>query len=307
MREFDLLNRIFASNPRLTEHVVIPPGDDLAMVRLANRHLLAGVDQLVAGRHVRLETTPLALVGRKAVTRSLSDIAAMAGRPVATLAAVVLPANFGEERAMELFEAMRATAETYECPLVGGDVAMHGDDQHPLAISVTVLAEPSHERPITRSGAEEGDVLYVTGELGGAVEPDGGGRHLTFEPRLAEAIELAETLGDRLHAMIDLSDGLGRDAAHIAERSDVGIEIESDLIPCSAGVGWREAMSEGEDYELLFAATGDVPSMLVRGLPVRPIGRVVQRDAAGTGLVLVRDGATTFDGSELGWQHGDHE
>jgi thiamine-monophosphate kinase len=307
MREFDLLNRIFASNPRLTERVVIPPGDDLAMVRLADRNLLAGVDQLVAERHVRLESTPLALVGRKAVTRSLSDIAAMAGRPVATLAAVVLPPSFGEQRAMELFEAMRATAEAYDCPLVGGDVAMHGDDQHPLTMSVTVLAEPSHGRPITRSGAEEGDLLYVTGNLGGAVEPDGGGRHLTFEPRLAEAIELAETLGERLHAMIDLSDGLGRDAAHIAERSGVGIEIDANLIPCSAGVGRREAMSGGEDYELLFAATGDVPSMLVQRLPVRPIGRIVQRDVAGTGLVLVRDGESTFDGSELGWQHGDGE
>jgi thiamine-monophosphate kinase len=307
MREFDLLSRIYASNAHLTERVAVPPGDDLAMVRLDGRNLLAGVDQLVAGRHVRLETTPLELVGRKAVTRSLSDIAAMAGRPVATLAAAVLPPNFREERAMELFEAMRVTAASYRCPLIGGDIAMHADDAHPLTLSVTVLAEPVGDRPITRSGAVAGDGLYVTGSLGGAVEPDGGGLHLTFEPRIDEAIELAEALGDRLHAMIDLSDGLGRDASHIAESSNVTIEIEAERIPCAAGVDWRSAMSGGEDYELLFAASGDVPATLGDGVPVRSIGRIVPRASAGGPLVRVSRGGSTFDGAELGWQHEGRE
>jgi thiamine-monophosphate kinase len=166
-----------------------------------------------------------------------------------------------------------------------------------------VLAEPSGDQAVTRSGAQVGDTLYVTGSLGGAIDPDGGGRHLTFEPRLHEAIELAGLLGDQLHAMIDLSDGLGRDAGHIAECSGLAIEIDAERLPCTAGVDWRRAMSDGEDYELLFASSGAVPSTLSGGVPVGEIGRTIARTDADQPLVTVRLGDTTIDGAALGWQH----
>jgi thiamine-monophosphate kinase len=303
MREFELLRYIYDANAALADDIAIPPGDDMAMVRLADRDLLVAVDQVIDGRHVRLATTPLALVGRKAVTRSLSDIAAMAARPVASLAAVILPPDFGAERAEALFDAMRTTAAEYDCPLIGGDIAFHGDASHPLTCSVTVLAEPVKGRAITRSGAQVNDLAYVTGALGGAVLEDGGGKHLTFEPRIAEALQLAAALGLNLHAMIDLSDGLGRDASHIAEASNVQIVLDAAQIPCSANVDWRAAVAGGEDYELLFTARGDVPTSLTGGLPVTPIGRVSPRRGEGGPMVLIQDGDETIPADELGWQH----
>jgi thiamine-monophosphate kinase len=303
MREFDLLRHIYDANAGLGDDITLPPGDDMAMIRLAGRDLLVAVDQVIDGRHVRLETTPLQLVGRKAVTRSLSDIAAMAARPVGALVAVVLPPDFGARRAEALFDAMRATAAEYDCPLIGGDIAFHADASHPLTCSVTVLAEPVHGRAITRAGAEVDDVVYVTGALGGTVLEDGGGKHLTFQPRIAEAIELAGALGSRLHSMIDLSDGLGRDASHIAESSGVQIEIEAARIPCTAGVDWRAAAGGGEDYELLLTATGEVPATLISGLSVTAIGRVSPRRGKGGPMVIIREGDKIITGDGLGWQH----
>jgi len=303
MREFELLKHVYEANDLLAERITIGPGDDMAMVRLADRDLLVAVDQLVAGRHVTLKSTPLKLVGRKAVTRSLSDIAAMAGKPVASLVAVVLPPGFGSERATQLFEAMRTTAAQYDCPLIGGDIAFHDDPAHPLTCTVTVLAEPLPTGPVTRGGARVGDTVYVTGTLGDSVAPDGGGRHLSFEPRIAEAIELAETLGGRLHAMIDISDGLGRDASHIAERSSATIEIDAACVPCTGDLDWRRAAGDGEDYELLFTASGEAPHRLGRGLPVTAIGKVTPRaDPAGP-LVLFRVGDELIGGEQLGWEH----
>ena len=208
MREFELLKHVYASNPALAGRVLVPPGDDMALLQLDHNRVLAAVDQLVAGRHIDLETTSLDLVGRKAITRCLSDVAAMAARPVAALVAVTLPPDFGKRRATDLFDAMRNTAAKYDCPLIGGDIAMHNDAAHPLVCSVTVLAEPGPDRVIRRDGARPGDALYVTGRLGGSLDADGGGRHLTFEPRVQVALELSRQLGDRLHAMIDISDGL---------------------------------------------------------------------------------------------------
>ena len=123
MREFELLKHVYAANAKLARQVRIGPGDDMAMVDLEGERLLVAVDQIVAGCHVNLDNTPLELVGRKAITRSLSDIAAMAAKPVASLVAVTLPPDFGSERATTLFDAMRKTAADYDCPLIGGDIA----------------------------------------------------------------------------------------------------------------------------------------------------------------------------------------
>lgn len=302
MREFDLLEHVFAANASLGQAVEVPPGDDMAVIRLGNLRLLAAVDQLVDGRHVRVASTPIELVGRKAVTRSLSDIAAMAAQPVATLAAVTLPPKFGSDRAALLFEAMRSTAAAYNCPLIGGDLAFHADESFPLTCSVTVLAQAASHAPVTRSGAKPGDGVYVTGSLGGTYLEDGSGRHLTFEPRINLALALAETLGQRLHAMIDISDGLGRDASHIAAMSNVQIQIQADRVPCVEGVDWKSAMTHGEDYELLFAATGNVPSEIA-SIAITRVGEVVEHDSDDEPQVVVIDDGKRIVADELGWQH----
>jgi thiamine-monophosphate kinase len=302
MREFDLLERIYAANPSLGGQVLIPPGDDMAMIDIGGARLLAAVDQVVDGRHVRIERTPIEQVAYKAIARSASDIAAMAGRPIASLVAAVLPPDFGEERANALSNALRDAADRLNCPLVGGDIAFHSDVSHPLTLSVTVLAVPAVDRAITRSGARTGDRVYVTGALGGAVDPDGGGVHLTFQPRIEEAIELVTVLGDRLHAMIDISDGLGRDASHIARRSGVRLHLDAGAVPTRNDVDWRRAIADGEDYELCFTAVGDVPDV-VGDVPVTEIGTVLERASDDRAMVIIQCGHEEITADELGWQH----
>lgn len=302
VREFSLLSRVYRHNAALGPRVSVPPGDDMGMVSLAKgRDVLAAVDQVVDGKHFRLATTPLELIGRKAVARSLSDIAAMAAEPVAALAAVVLPRSFEESQALALFEGMRVTAEKYRCPLIGGDISIA---DMPLTCSVTVLAEPGPRGAVTRGGARAGDAVYVTGTLGGAYdERTGGGKHLTFEPRIELALELARLV--ELHAMLDVSDGLGRDAEHIAEMSGVSISLDAALLPLTPGCDWRRAMGDGEDYELCFTAAADarVPRELL-GVPITRVGRVeeIARDAGEPRVTLRVDGAT-IGAATLGWEH----
>lgn len=306
MREFALLQHVYASNAELSKTVLVPPGDDMAMVQLAGSKVLAAVDQVVDGRHFRLNVTPLEVIGRKAITRCLSDVAAMASEPVAALVAVVLPKEFEEEQATTLFDAMRETCELYQCPLVGGDISVHGKQKLPLTCSVTILSQPHDGRVVKRSGAMVGDSVYVTSNLGGAIEKDGTGKHLAFEPRIREAMELLERLGDRLHAMIDISDGLGRDAGHIAEMSNVAIELWAKHIPVNRGCDWRNALGDGEDYELCFTAVGDVPKM-VGNVPITRVGQVVETDRHGhaeeTGRVWIEVDEEWQPAWDFGWEH----
>jgi len=314
MREFALLQHVYASNRRLGDRVLIPPGDDMGMVRLAGRRLLAAVDQVIDGRHFHLARTPIEAAGYKAIARSVSDIAAMAARPVASLAAVTLPPDFSEPLAKKLFDSMRDAADQLDCPLIGGDIAVHRDSSHPLVASVTVFAEPGRKTvpPVQRSGAIIGDRVYVTGSIGGAWSDDGDGRHLSFTPRVEEALALHRKLGARLHAMIDISDGLGRDASHIAEMSNVRLEIDAKLVPLhDRQVPWREAVSTGEDYELLFTTAAKVPKR-IGSVQITEIGRVVgpwrggkheQPSNPATWRITFLLNGRPINGSALGWEH----
>ena len=274
-REDDLLEHIRAANASLGPRVQVGPGDDLAMIDFHGRSLLAGVDQVIEGVHFVAGTAPEA-IGRKAVMRNISDVAAMAARPVACLASCVLPADVSPDFARRLVDGVRRAAMQYNAPLIGGDTSLHRAPG-PLTLSVTVLAEPISPvlHPVLRSGAKADDQLFVTGSLGGSLRVDGGGRHLDFEPRLDEAEALVASLGANLHAMMDLSDGLAQDAARMARASGLQAVIHTNALPCNQGCGWREAMHDGEDYELLFAVGGRqaVPQMVGRHrTPVRAIG-----------------------------------
>lgn len=301
MRESVLLRHIHR-NAVADAVVIIPSGDDMAMVQLDTTQVLTATDQIVAGRHFQLTSTPVELIGRKAITRCLSDIAAMAATPVASLAAVALSPGLSEQWCTGLFDAMHLIASTYGCPLIGGDIALLGEANTALVCTVTVLATPASTPPVRRSGAQDGDNLYVTGRLGGSLAPDGLGRHLEFEPRIFEALQLADQLGPRLHAMIDISDGLGRDAAHVAEASSMKIVLDANSVPCAAGVDWRRALSDGEDYELCFAAAGEVPAN-VGEIEITKVGEVHSLDPNDAPTVLVRAGEQLHDASTMGWEH----
>jgi thiamine-monophosphate kinase len=284
MHEFDLIREICQSQGSPPAGVLIGPGDDLAEVQVGERYLLLGVDQLVIGRHVDLDTPP-ELIGRKAVARCLSDVAAMAGRPIATLVAAALPQDCEDEWAMAIFEAARDTAEAFGAPIIGGDIAA-GEG----VLSVTVAAESPAAGAVRRVGARAGDLLCVTGELGDAQSR----HHLHFTPRIAEAAAILDAAGNALHAMIDISDGLGRDAAHLLEGGALDIELDAAAIPRRNNCAIEQAVSDGEDYELLFACEEPPPELA--DCPLTVIGRF----SNGSGKVMLGQS----DVSGCGWEHG---
>jgi len=305
LRESDLLASIASRSANLGAkfpHVLAGPGDDCAVVRIGNADCLLTVDQLIEDRHFR-KGTPLDLIARKAIARSISDIAAMAGTPICALATGAFPNGFDQAKADELSAALKRWAEHWHCPLVGGDLASLPNATDPLTLTVTVIGAAHPTRgPVLRSGAQPGDGVYVTGALGGSFDPSTGlGRHLTFEPRLTEARALADSLGANLHSMMDLSDGLGRDASRMADVSGAGgvrFDIKSELIPSNSS-DWRRAVSDGEDYELLFTASGLVPALDPHTrTPITRIGTV----SAGFGCFII-DGAASINARELGWEH----
>jgi thiamine-monophosphate kinase len=310
VRENDLLNRIYARSATpgaLGPAIVVGPGDDCAVVRPVSRDdglTLLTVDHCIEHRHYAGPLgvgTSLDLVARKAVARSVSDIAAMAGVPRWALATAALPPEFPQAAADELFDRCAHWARHWGCALAGGDIASTLPGA-PAMLTITVGGEPHAQRgPVLRSGAKPGDEVWLTGRVGGSLPS---GRHLTFEPRLAEAAWLADTLGDRLHAMIDLSDGLGRDAARLALASGVRLELLAADFPLNQPPS-ASAASDGEDYELLFTtAPTTTAAALPRtcpttGTPLTRIGRVL----AGSGCVIIDAQGQPWDATTLGWDH----
>jgi thiamine-monophosphate kinase len=235
-------------------------GDDCAALRFTpDRQVLVTTDLLAESRHFRLaETTPEA-VGRKAMGVNLSDIAAMAGTPVAAFVAVCLPAGSAAEVAQGLMRGMMPLAERFGVSLAGGDTNSWGDG---LVITITVLGEATERGPVFRSGAKVGDIVGVTGRLGGSIL----GRHLSPMPRIDEAKRLHELAP--IHAMIDLSDGLSSDLRHILRESGgLGALIEAEAIPVhgdAVELSSRDGLSplshaldDGEDFELCLTAPAE--------------------------------------------------
>ena len=301
MREAELHDHIYERSRGIAagaSELLVGPGDDCAVYRSPKGDVqLVTTDQLVEGRHFESDTD-LDLIARKAVARSVSDIAAMGGQPDWALGTGVLPKGYA--RANELFDAMHKWASHWGCPLIGGDIASHNDPSHPLTLSVTVGGVmPEGVSPVIRSGAKPGDLLYVTGQVGGSFES---GWHLRFEPRLGVGEWAAK---NNARAMMDLSDGLGRDAGRIAVASGVRIEIDATKLPISHRCAtWQQAVSEGEDYELLIALD---PKQSVDDCPLQllgPIGVVSAcEEGQSPGAIIVDAYGKYHDASSMGWDH----
>ena len=226
------------------------------------------------------------------MTRNLSDIAAMGAVPVAAVVAAALPRGMEQAMAQRLLVAARETGAAYGCPVIGGDISV---TEGPLTLSVTVLAEPAGVEPVTRGPARPGDVLWVSGELGGS----GAGHHLRFEPRLGLGRALAADPASRPTAMIDLSDGLAADLPRIAAHAEVDLS-RLPLRPGLAAPAWEHGIGDGEDHELLFALPPEaVLPPEVAGVRVTPIGRVVD---AGEIRWLDADGLACRPAA-TGWEH----
>jgi thiamine-monophosphate kinase len=322
MRELDLLSRIYDRSKDLSAaypHVVVGPGDDCAVIATPGQILLK-VDQLIEGRHF-IRGTTLDAIARKAIARAVSDIAAMAGTPTAALAAAALPRNLPQEPANALFDATARWARHFGCPLVGGDIASFAGADAPLTLTITIVGTPHPRRgPVLRSTARPGDALYVTGAIGNSFDrATGGGRHLSFEPRLREAAWLADTLDGNLHAMMDISDGLGIDAGRMAGASNLSIELIAAAIPLTSTAprpdqsppppasdtyaALFDAIAAGEDYELLFAVPAACPVPATCPQTSTPLTRIGLCHAGPPACTLrLPDGSTT-DVSTRGWEH----
>jgi len=287
--------------------VVAGIGDDMAVLAAGDEQILITTDTLLEGVHFAGEGVRPEEVGYKAMACSLSDCAAMAARPWAAVAAVSLPRNWSQEQVQKLYAGMQEAAERYDCPLVGGDTTSW---DKPLAVTVTMLARAAGIAPVRRAGAQAGDALFVTGELGGS----GAGGHLRFEPRVREARQLAELV--QLHAMIDVSDGLAGDLRHICRASEVGAILEAEAIPISPAVGssgnrLQAALTEGEDFELLFCVDEKDARRLEAAWPgmsklrLTRIGRITTRDAApGPHHIGLRRSDGTVEAMKWrGWEH----
>ena len=224
-------------------------GDDCAVLPPSRRPQLLTVDPVIYGRHFDASLPPRA-VAAKLLKRNLSDIAAMGGRPVAAVVALSLDARVRRRWVEAFYRGLAACANRYGVKVVGGDVAQADGD---LTASLTLLGEAAAARVVTRAGARPGDWIYVTGVLGGSLRS---GHHFRFIPRLAEGRWLAQR--PEVRAMMDVSDGLAKDL-HALTPPGAQPAIGAEALPRRRGADVRAALTDGEDYELVFvlARTAD--------------------------------------------------
>jgi thiamine-monophosphate kinase len=303
--EFDLIAWI-RERVGSTSGVALGIGDDCAGLDLApGRQTLVTTDMLMDGRHFRLDRAGPAAVGYKALAVNLSDIAAMAGVPVAAFLAVALPKRSAVSIAHGLVEGMIPLLEKYGVTLAGGDTnAWDG----PLVVSVTLVGHTTERGALRRSGAGPGDAILVTGPLGGSLM----GRHLRPEPRVLEAQALAEVA--TIHAMVDLSDGLVSDLGHIlSESGGLGALLDAQAIPIhddaeklSLQTGRRpleHALADGEDFELCFTLDPLNAARLLADPPMSLSLRRVGTVDTGVGLRIKQPGGIVVPVDIRGYDH----
>lgn len=278
------LLRHAATNPGLLQG----PGDDCAVVR-GDDHwdLLLKTDAVIEGVHFPAGTPP-ELIGRKALARAISDIAAMGGLPEHALITLLAHPGRPVEQLEGIYSGLNLLASDFGISLAGGETSSLPHEGLVLSIALTGRVEAG--RAILRSGGSPGDILCVSGQLGGSFAS---GRHLSFTPRVALARWLiSQDLSPS--AMMDLSDGLGTDLPRLAAASHCGYHVFLNRLPCHEHIDISHAVSDGEDYELLFTlppASWTRLSALQPPTPITPIGHLT-------------DGAVTP--LKSGWQHFAH-
>jgi thiamine-monophosphate kinase len=290
---------------RTAAHPAVPLGigDDAALLRIVPPgECLVTVDMLMEGVDFRLTEVDPRTVGRKALAVSLSDIAAMAGRPLAAVVSLALPKKGGREVAEGVHEGIAALAGEFDVAIAGGDT---NSWDGPLVVSVTLLGQPTGSGPVRRNGAQAGDWIMVTGDFGGSIS----GKHLSFQPRVREALALHQAV--RLHAMIDVSDGLAADLHHILDESATGAVVRASAVPISEAArrlageksALEHALGDGEDFELLFTLSAEDGRRLLASppsdTPLTHIGEIT----AGRTCQLVDLGGRPCELARLGWVH----
>jgi thiamine-monophosphate kinase len=316
-------------------------GDDCALLRIgAGEELAVTTDLSISGRHFRLDWQTPESIGHRTLARGLSDLAAMGARPVAAFLSLGIPKELVQDQKKtwldRFFNGFFALAGAFQTPLAGGDLA-----ESPTVVADIVLAGAVRRgKALLRSGARPGDLIYVTGTLGGAAgglarlaqlaeTADAARRgskrdsrknsrriaplripgnlqsllapHLYPQPRIAQGLWLAQR--GIASAAVDLSDGLSTDLAHLCEESVLAAEVDAAALPVHSGATLEQALHGGEDYELLFTAAPRtrVPRRIA-GVPVTRIGRILRPRKGRPAVALITvDGAQTL--TPQGWEH----
>jgi thiamine-monophosphate kinase len=311
------IRRVAGSHPRsLNPRILTGIGDDCAVLRLLPRQeTLITTDLTLEGIHFRRDWHSPESVGQRCLVRGLSDIAAMGGEPVAAFLSIALPRDLPQRWVGRFLRRLVDLAANYGVGLAGGDTA---ESPREILADIVVVGRAPQGKAILRSGARPGDRIYVTGELGGSaaavgrmrkkpkgkLDPRHYPRHFFPEPRL----EVGRVLRERSFAtaMIDTSDGLSTDLAHICEESGVGAELWAPAIP-RARVGQparevdlRFALHGGEDYELVFTAPrGKRVPRRIAGVPVTHIGQII----GGRKIFLRNESGVGYELQPKGWEH----
>ena len=310
-------------NTRLSSHpwLGVGPGDDAAVLQLGETGSQVVTCDLIAdGVHFRAECDEPRRIGRKALAVNLSDLAAMAARPLAAFVSVAIPQQdsqgvtaaphapgerFPAELAEQLYDGILSLAQQYDVAIAGGDTNVwHG----PLVINVTLIGATDKRKPLLRDGAIPGDRLIVTGSFGGSSL----GHHFDFKPRVTEAMRLAEEY--QLHAGMDCSDGLALDVGRLAEASDCGATVVPASIPIAEDArrlatetpeqtAIDHALGDGEDFELILAVPPKEAERLLAEqpleIPLHDIGTFTERRG-----LWQADGDRLLPLKPTGYEHG---
>ncbi|MGH2960074.1 MAG: thiamine-phosphate kinase [Solirubrobacterales bacterium] len=288
MSEADRIHSLVARFGTSADRVVVPSGDDAAVVRAGGAVSVTSIDAVVENVHFELPAWPLEAVGRKAVAAALSDLAAMGASAGEVYVAAGLPKDLSDEQFDQLCDGIAAAADAVGAGVAGGDLSAASE----LWLSVTVVGyAQSDDSVVTRDGAKPGDIVVVTGDLGGSKRAleliaqgvDRADPRLTKQfspvPRFGAGLALA-ALGAT--AMIDVSDGLARDAGHIASGSNVAITIELADLPLAEGIeDAKFAAGSGEEYELLATLPAEqlaaaIAAVAETGTTLTAIGQVTE-------------------------------
>jgi thiamine-monophosphate kinase len=310
LSEKQLIKRIRRA-ARGGKSVVTGIGDDCAVLRVPPGHeLLVTTDFSIEKVHFRRDWHRPEVVGRRCLTRGLSDIAAMGGEPLAAFLSLAVASDVPQKWVDRFLKGLLALAEEFEVPLAGGDTAQSAGG---IQADIVVVGSVPKGTAVLRSGAKAGDRIYVTGELGGAAaalarlaesKPVGAEYIRHFRPLARVAVGQWLRRRGVASAMIDVSDGLSTDLEHICQESHVGAEIEAEAIPrAQVGLGKKRvglelALHGGDDYELLFTSASAVPSE-VAGVRVTRIGRTTQ--SAGMRLIAADGKPQPLKAG--GWEH----
>jgi len=270
--------------------------------------MLVTTDMLLDGVHFHISDCGPRLAGRKALAVNLSDIAAMAGEPRTAVVSLALPRGAGAAYAEAIMAGIAELAAHFGVAIVGGDTnSWHG----PTVINIAVHGSPTGTGPVLRSTAQAGDLILVTGKLGGSLAS---GRHLNFTPRCREALALHRRGG--LTSMIDLSDGLATDLGHVVRASGLKAVLDPDLVPMHSDVAHAprsrseqlaRALGDGEDFELCFTMRPDSAKDLVRSQPLGATSiTIIGEMHAGSAGIWWKGATSEADGKPIsikGFEH----